>query len=1240
MVEATEFFMPKNIYLSGGKTMKTKTTHGCRRVLAMLLTVLTVISMFSGTALAAQPTVYRDPAEHWMSAGSRTNELDTNAVITHETFNCRVCGQYTSFTIWRTPEYTRDGQTALTRNVKYSDGTMVGGEGTGTILDGTPSVDAYYTGYHWTKAMCDTCGTMNSNGGTSSYDFGKNVYNLYDCAAGFSEDLDDVVTYEYADDAYHTKTVEGGHYCEFCFGTVHTHTSTLERHNLKTEVKAQLDKQRFAVVKTCADCGYTSTEYVAAKSVVADYYGAVDGKAHTLTVSDLSESGVSAKIRYGNSADACTLVTPPSYTEEGQYTVYYAVTYTYKNVSMTENGVAYVWLHDESVKEPEHRNPDIPASHDSTIPTDSAEHKYSYLDTVAPTCTTLGYDRYLCSICGAIEKRNYQNATGHAYQSIVIREADCDHEGKVMEICRNCGEVKETVTPKGEHQYKTYTIAATCTAPGYTVKECSICGDRQITGITQVKAHNYQSYTVPATCESEGRTVQVCADCGQTGNITTVPATGHNWDNGTVLTDPGCLSDGVTVYRCTNCNAQKYEKIPSTGHTHGKDATCTEPEVCPDCGAVLTEATGHNYKTVKTPATCLKMGYTTYTCQNCGASYKSDYTEQLGHNYKAVVTKPTCESMGYTTYTCDRCGDSYVDDYTEALGHDWDNGTKITDATCNGEGVIQYGCTRCDETYLEAVSPKGHNPGPEATCTEAQVCHDCGAVLKKATGHSYEVIVTDPTCTEMGYTTYTCKDCGDNYKADYTNPTGHKPGDWIVDREPTIDDEGLRHKECENCGETVASEAMEKLYNSATTDSKGEAVVGGYLVIVTDTDSKAPISNAAVVLNRDDSISIVLPNGRILDYNGKTTVTVLLKADKSPVSGLDVSVTDKNGNFADDTTGAKGAITVPSGSNDTGNSGKGTVGYEDSDKDPYTITVKVIDATTGRPIDGAAVTIGKTGNITVILPDGTIMDENNRITIIVTDNEGKPLDDVTIIVKDDEGYKETGKSDEDGTLTVPEIARQEKHGAYIYGYPDGTFGPERNMTRSEAAAIFARLLAEKKGDNINPVSKTKFEDIPSNAWYSGYVKYLTGYGIVYGTGNEKFSPNEAITRAEFVTMAVRFFEAYGDGNAKIMEQYVDFTDVSSGYWAAEYIRDAAIHGWIKGYGDGTFRAAQNITRAEVVTIVNRLLDRTADEAYIAQNLRKLNTFSDMKETHWAYYDVMESANAHTATYEKAEIWSK
>ena len=103
------------------------------------------------------------------------------------------------------------------------------------------------------------------------------------------------------------------------------------------------------------------------------------------------------------------------------------------------------------------------------------------------------------------------------------------------------------------------------------------------------------------------------------------------------------------------------------------------------------------------------------------------------------------------------------------------------------------------------------------------------------------------------------------------------------------------------------------------------------------------------------------------------------------------------------------------------------------------------------------------------------------------------------------------------------------------------------------------------------------------------MKYLNNNGVTYGHSKTIFAPDEQITRAEFTTMAVRFFDVYGDGDAEIMEQFKSFDDVSDGYWAAEYIKAAAKHGWITGYGDGSFRADRQITRAEVMTIVNRLL---------------------------------------------------
>ena len=1053
--------------------------------MALLLSLALCVGLVP-SAFAAQQNSYHDPAEHWQEANNRTNELDSNATITHETFTCGECGKQTSFLAFRTPEYTRDSQTALSRNVKYSDGTMVDGEGQGSILDGVPGQDAYYTGYHWTKAVCETCGGINTNMAKTDYGYLKNVYWLYDCANNFFEALPDSETIEQVDSEYHRVTTTSGEYCGFCYGTYKESSSSLERHHMESSIRPELAHDRFVEMATCADCGYAETAYTAAKAVIADYFGVVDGQPHTVTVSDLSEAGVTTAIRYGHTADGCTLTSAPNYTEAGDYPVYYEITYTFQNTDMVEDGVAYVHLRDESTEE---------TDGDGSC---GEDHNWTLLDSVAPTCLTLGYDRYLCVDCGAIEKRDYEAALGHAFQSIVIRDATCETPGKVLEICERCGTVQESTTPKGEHEFSVTTVPATCTSPGYTLRECAVCGERHITDITAALPHNYVDKTTPATCEGGGKTIHICEGCGS----------------------------------------------------------------------------------------------------------------------------------------------SFVTDYTDPLGHSWDEGTEVTGSTCTGEGLIEYRCVRCGYHRLEGDAAAGHVPGEAATCTTPQLCTKCGAVIVNALGHDYQEEVTEPTCTEMGYTTYTCSRCGDTYKGDYTDAAGHKPGDWIIDQEPTTDSEGSKHKECEVCGETLETEEIEKIYNQATTDTHGEAVVGGYLVIVTDTDTKNPVANAFVALHADHTLSVRLPSGRLLDYTDQTTITVLLTKDKSAVANMFIAVTDRQDNYCEDSTDANGQITVPDTTGKTNEDGNATVGWEDEDGDRWTITVKVEDHETGRPIEDAEVSIGKGGNITVTLPDGTDMDEDNRITVTVTDQKREPQEGLTVIIKGNLGQKETGETDENGKLTVPAVVESEYHGAYVVGYTDGTFGPDRDMTRSEAATIFARLLAQRNGERITAPTKTTFPDVPTNAWYAGYVSYLARYGIAVGYTDGLFHGDEPITRAEFTAMAVRFFDTYGDGDPAIMEEYSGFWDVSPGHWAAGYIADAARYGWVVGYGDGTFHADDEITRAEVVTIVNRLLGREADQEYIADHPRGLVLFPDVSKSYWAYYDILEAANGHTASMQDAETWLK
>ncbi|MCD8370577.1 MAG: hypothetical protein LUC94_09705, partial [Clostridiales bacterium] len=773
--------------------MKICNPHALHRALALLLAFVLCFGLAS-TAFAAQEDSYHDPAEYWLSASNRTNELDANAIVTSETFYCAECNAYRSFTVWRTPEYTRDGATALSRNVMYSDGTTVDGENTGSILDGVPGVNAWYTGYHWTKASCQTCGTINGNMGVNDYGHGKNVYWLYDCAAEFMVELEETVAYEYVSDLYHEVTVTGGSYCGFCYGTYHTEETELEHHDMEYTVTAEPGNLRFVRTGTCTDCGYATTGYVTAKAVIQSYLGTVDGDAHTIVVSDLSDSGVSVSIRYGRTADACTRTAAPTYDEAGTNYIYYAITYTYKGESMTENGVTYVTLVEAAAAgsnsacacgcgDTDCGCKETSCSGNCCGTCSNCDHSNSYSYTIDATCTALGYTKYICLDCGTEWSSDYISATGHLYQYFTTSEATCKTAGKTIGICVHCGLVTTETTEKADHQYSTYTVSATCTSPGYTVHECSVCGDRYISDITAILSHSYTAVTTAATCTTAGKTVYFCTDCGSSYAGSYIAAYGHDYV-ATEITAASCNGAGVTQYKCADCGDTYLVAQNATGHTPGEAATCTEGQYCLDCGAIIALPTGH------------------------------DYT--------AYVTEATCTDGGYTTHICANCGDSYVDGYTDAHGHDY-VATEITAASCNGAGVTQYKCADCGDTYLVAQDATGHTPSEAATCTEGQYCLDCGAIIALPTGHDYTAYVTEATCTDGGYTTHICANCGDSYVDGYTDAHGH---DYVATEitAASCNGAGVTQYKCADCGDTylVAQDATGHTPSEAATCTEGQ----------------------------------------------------------------------------------------------------------------------------------------------------------------------------------------------------------------------------------------------------------------------------------------------------------------------------------------------------------------------------------------------------------------------------------
>ena len=205
------------------------------------------------------------------------------------------------------------------------------------------------------------------------------------------------------------------------------------------------------------------------------------------------------------------------------------------------------------------------------------------------------------------------------------------------------------------------------------------------------------------------------------------------------------------------------------------------------------------------------------------------------------------------------------------------------------------------------------------------------------------------------------------------------------------------------------------------------------------------------------------------------------------------------------------------------------------------------------------------------------------------------------------------------------------HFAFLVGYTGGTFGPERNMTRAEVTTMFARLLTEQI--EADKTYSNTFSDVPKGYWAANYIGYMQQFGIITGYSDGSFRPDAPVTRAEFAAIASRF--------EKLTEGSKSFTDVSDTYWAARYINFAATRGWVTGYSDGTFKPENTITRAEVAAVTCRLLERSADQTYIRSHLKELRTFSDVTESHWAYWYAMEAANGHDYTKSGgSENWSR
>ena len=266
---------------------------------------------------------------------------------------------------------------------------------------------------------------------------------------------------------------------------------------------------------------------------------------------------------------------------------------------------------------------------------------------------------------------------------------------------------------------------------------------------------------------------------------------------------------------------------------------------------------------------------------------------------------------------------------------------------------------------------------------------------------------------------------------------------------------------------------------------------------------------------------------------------------------------------------------------------------------------------------------------------------------IAEGEEGKeptPVEGTTITFKNIYTYKRHhssgdsgnggGKKEEKPTVEIKDDdalgLNNTDHFAYIVGYGNGEVRPQNSITRAEVAAIFFRLLEDDVRD-ANYTRQNKFTDVSNDAWYCSAVSTLSAMGIISGYPDATFRPNASITRAEFAAIATRF-DVNGDKTP------ASFNDIAD-HWAKDEIAVAANNGWVNGYEDGSFRPQNKITRAETMSLVNRVLNRKPETAEdLLENMAKWTDNADTNA--WYYLAVQEATNSHYYEYKENSQYEK
>ena len=327
------------------------------------------------------------------------------------------------------------------------------------------------------------------------------------------------------------------------------------------------------------------------------------------------------------------------------------------------------------------------------------------------------------------------------------------------------------------------------------------------------------------------------------------------------------------------------------------------------------------------------------------------------------------------------------------------------------------------------------------------------------------------------------------------------------------------------------------------------------------------------------------------------------------------------------------------------------IGGDDGDDDDYFFAIQKVDAQDGHALNGAkfglyldgkqvaTATSNRSGIAMFRVNESDYRKINAKSDLYyqeLTAPEGYVVNSDEVSIEKSNLTTSWSKAEKDAETVrnyrgvTPDLLNDSNHFAYVIGYKDGNVRPYGLISRAETTTIFFRLLKDSVRDG-NLLTSNTYTDVPDDYWANTAISTMTGLGIVQGRSTTTFDPKAPITRAQFAAICARFDTGKSSGEQT-------FSDIQ-GHWAEKYIQRAAELGWIKGFEDGTFRPDTYITRAQAMTMINRVLNRIPEEN--SDLLPGMNVWPDCNPGDWFYLAIQEATNSHDYRHKAGsyETWT-